>query len=154
MSLDTSKPTDQVVASELPSYIRENRVAINELISGITEVTNTELLVSAGDNALVIGTDLVDISIETILISGLGASTIEQIRGGTQGQVKIFIFQGNNVSFKDGSKSDGQIYLNQLPVGSIFAAQQDDVIALINIDGDGSSEYGYWKELWRQESVK
>jgi len=154
MTLDATKPTDQELVSVLPYWIRNTRSAVNSLITGITEITTTDLTISAGDTALVIGTDLTAIAMEIILLSGLGAATIDQIRGGTEGQLKIFIFQGNNVSFKDGPKSNGQLYLNQLPVLSTFNAQQDDVIALINIDGDGSSNYGYWKEVWRQVSVK
>ena len=154
MTLDATKPTDQELVSVLPYWIRNTRSAVNSLITGITEITTTDLTISAGDTALVIGTDLTAIAMEIVLLSGLGAATIDQIRGGTEGQLKIFIFQGNNVSFKDGPKSNGQLYLNQLPVLSTFNAQQDDVIALINIDGDGSSNYGYWKEVWRQVSVK
>jgi len=154
MTLDATKPTDQELVSVLPYWIRNTRSAVNSLITGITEITTTDLTISAGDTALVIGTDLTAIAMEIVLLSGLGAATIDQIRGGTEGQLKIFIFQGNNVSFKDGPKSNGQLYLNQLPVLSTFNAQQDDVIALINIDGDGSTNYGYWKEVWRQVSVK
>ena len=154
MTIDATKPTDQELVSVLPSYIRDTRTALNNIIDGETEVTTTELTISAGDTALVIGTDLSDTLIETILLSGLGVSVIDQIRGGTEGRIKIFIFQGNNVSFKDGVKLTGQLYLNQLPVLSNFNAQQDDVLALINISGDGAANYGYWKELWRQLSVK
>ncbi|MHA1806537.1 MAG: hypothetical protein ACTSX2_03055, partial [Candidatus Thorarchaeota archaeon] len=148
MTLDATKPTDQELVSVLPYWIKNTRSGVNSLIAGITEITTTDLTISAGDTALVIGTDLTAIAMEIVLLSGLGAATIDQIRGGTEGQLKIFIFQGNNVSFKDGPKSNGQLYLNQLPVLSTFNAQQDDVIALINIDGDGSSNYGYWKEVW------
>ena len=92
--------------------------------------------------------------LDVALVSGIGASTIEYIRGGIDGQIKIFIFQDNDITFKDGVKADGKLYLNQLPILSNFAAQQDDVIALVNIGGDGTTEYGYWKEVWRQLSVK
>jgi len=152
--MDATKPIDQEMTSALPAYIREVRAAINVIVAEESDITMTSLLVSAGDNALVIGTDLTAIGIEIVLLSGLGASVIEQIRGGTQGQVKIFIFQGNNVGFKDGLKSDGQLYLNQLPVATILSAQQDDVVVLVNIGGNGTSIYGYWKEIWRQVSVK
>ena len=152
MSLNINEPSDQRTVSELPGYIRAIHQALNalELTSNITV---TDLYVSTGVTALVIGVELSTAVIEVILIDSL-SSDLVQIRGGTEGQVKIFIFQGNNISFTDGVKSDGRLYLNQLPVGSIFNAQQDDVIALVNIGGDGSAEYGYWKEVWRQLSVK
>jgi hypothetical protein len=154
MALNPNQPTDQVPVSELPSYIRANRAEINSFVSGGSDVTITDLMVSAGDTVLVLGTDLTVIPIEVVKINSLGAATIDQITGGAEGQIKIFIFQGNNLSFRDGPKSNGQLYLNHLPALSDFSAQQDDVIALINIDGDGSAVDGYWKELYRTLSVK
>jgi len=154
MSINVNEPTDQVLVSELPSYLRSLAVAINTIEENSDSITVTNLSISAGDTALVIGTDLSTQKIEVVLTSGIGASVIEYIRGGTEGQTKIFVFQDNDISFKDGIKSDGKIYLNQLPVLTDFDAQQDDVLALVNIGGDGSAEYGYWKEIWRQLSVK
>lgn len=151
MSLDVTKPTDQEPVAELPRYIRENRASINANEIGYS---TTELAVIAGNVALVVGTDLSAASIETILISGVGASTLSFIRGGTEGQIKIFIFQDSDISLQDGVKADGRFYLNQLPALTIYNAQQDDVIAFSNIGGDGAAVYGYWKELWRQISVK
>ena len=154
MTLNVNEPTDQRLVSELSSYIREDRVAINAIESAADSITITNLSVSAGDTALVVGTDLSTLKVETVLISGVGASIIEYIRGGVEGQIKIFVFQDNDISFKDGAKVDGKLYLNHLPALSDFNAQQDDIIAFVNIDGDGSTVYGYWKELWRQVSVK
>ncbi len=154
MSLDTNKPTDQVLVAEIPAYIRALAVAINAIEEYSNSITVTNLSISAGDTALVIGIDLSAQKIEVVLTSGIGASVIEYIRGGTEGQIKIFVFQDNDISLKDGIKSDGKMYLNQLPVLTDFAAQQDDVLALVNIGGDGSTNYGYWKEIWRQLSVK
>ena len=51
-------------------------------------------------------------------------------------------------------KSGGLFYLNQLPAGGDFNPQQDDVIAFANIDGDGGSTNGYWKEIYRNISLK
>ena len=154
MSLNINEPTDQRLVSELPSYIRANRVVINAVEASDSEVSNQDLLITAGDTALTVGTDLSISKIELIRITCIGVANIAQIRGGTAGQIKIFIFGSNTISFVDGIKSDGRLYLNQLPVASSFAAQVDDVIALTNVLGDGVTEYGYWKELWRQLSVK
>jgi len=154
MSLDATKPTDQELVSALPYYIRLHASTINSLIAGITDFTISDLILLSGTTSLVVGNDLSDVAFEIVLIETAGVSNIAQIRGGTSGQIKLFIFQDNSVTFTDGVKSLGALYLNQLPVGSSLVAQQDDVLALINIGGDGASEYGYWKELWRQISVK
>lgn len=154
MTLNVNEPTDQELNARWPYWIRTLAAAINSIEAQDADVTITTLSVSAGDNALTIGIDLTNIPIEFVFISGIGAAEIEYIRGAINGQVKVFIFQDNDISFKDGTKTDGKIYLNQLPVLSTYNAQQDDVLALINVGGDGSSDYGYWKELWRQVSVK
>ena len=154
MTLVATQPTDQELVSALPYWIRQTRAALNAIIATASDITVNDLTITAGDTALVVGTELTAIGIELVLIDCLGASVIEQIRGGSEGQIKVFIFQSNNVGFKDGPKLTGQLYLNQLPALSTFAAQVDDVIALINIGGNGGANYGYWKEIWRQESVK
>ena len=155
MTLDTNKPTDEVTVSEIPSYIREGRVAINAaIVDTDSDFTVTTLNLSGGSVALVIGVDLIAVAFEIVKLGSLGVSNISQIRGGTDGQIKLFIFQDNQVSFVDGAKATGQLYLNHLPVGTPFVAQQDDVIELINVGGDGASAYGYWKETRRQVSVK
>ena len=154
MTLDATKPTDQELVSALPYWIRESREEINNIIEDTTQLTVTELTIQTGETALEVGTDLTDTDMEVVLVSSSDPVVIEQIIKGVQGQLKIFIFQGNNVSFRDGPKSGGNLYLNHLPAMTTFDAEQDDVIALLNIGGDGSSEYGYWKELWRKLSVK
>jgi len=154
MALDTTKPTDTEPVAELPRYIREDRAAINATEVDADNISTTVLPVSAGDTVLVVGTDLSATKIESVIISGVGASTLAFITGGTEGQIKIFIFQDNNISLQDGVKADGRFYLNQLPALTIYNAQQNDVMAFSNIGGDGAAVPGYWKELWRQIAVK
>jgi len=153
MSLDTNKPTDQVAVSELPAYIREDRVAINA-VSGAGNVGVTDLTVAAGAVSLSVGTDLGTYGYETVIIDAAGVISLATILGGTEGQVKILIFQDNNISIVDGVASSGKFYLNQLPALSSFAAQAGDVLALVNVGGDGAAIYGYWKELYRTIAVK
>ncbi len=153
MTLNINEPTDQRLVSELPYYIRLHAAAINVLETD-SGIATTVLSILAGSTSLVVGTNLSVAAFEVVLVSSAGVCNISQIRGGIQGQIKIFIFQDNLVSIVDGIKSDGRIYLNQLPTLSTYNAQQDDVIALVNVGGDGASTYGYWKELWRQLSVK
>jgi len=154
MTLDTTKPFDTALVSDLASYIRANRVAINAIV-GSDNFGVVDLEVAAGAISLAIGTELSTDGIEVVIISGAGLANLATITGGTEGQIKIFIFQDANVDMVDGNaRAGGVFYLNHLPALSNFDAQQDDVLALVNIDGDGASTYGYWKELYRSLSVK
>jgi len=153
MSLDPSKPSDSALVSELAAYIREDRVAINSVVSGAGfGVTNLDI--AAGTTSLSVGTDLLAVGHEIVIVTGLGVAVLATILGGTDGQIKTFIFQDANIDLIDGAKSNGKFYLNQLPALSNFEPQQDDVLTLVNIGGDGASVYGYWKELYRNLSIK
>jgi hypothetical protein len=153
MTLDVNKPSDQELIEGLPAYIRENRVAINA-VSGSGNVGATDLAVSAGATSLVVGTDVGLYGFEVIKISSAAAVVLATMLGGTEGQVKVFIFQDANIDLADGVKADGKFYLNHLPALTNYSPQQDDVLALANIGGDGALVYGYWKELYRAASVK
>lgn len=154
MTLDATKPNDTDPVSELAEYIRENRTEINSIV-GSNSFGYTILEVAAGAVSLSIGTELGAYDIEVVKISGAGIADIATILGGTAGQIKIFIFQDNNVDFADGNAfAGGVFYLNHLPAASDFSPSQHDVIAVVNIGGDGASTYGYWKELFRTLSVK
>ena len=154
MTLAVNEPSDQRMVSELPSYIREDRVAINAL-SGGGNVGVTDLSVALGTTSLTIGVDIGVYGLESLITTGLGASTLATISGGTDGQIKVFIFQDSNIEIGDStSKTGGTFYLNHLPAGSNFAPDQDDILALVNIGGDGATAHGYWKELFRTLSVK
>ena len=154
MTLDPNKPTDQALNSEWPSWIRAIHVAINAIVAGGSQIATRVLSILAGDTSLTVGTDLSALALEVIFVSGTGPSTLETIYGGSQGQIKIFIFSDGNVSVLDGDKIGGQFYLNQLPVYTTFHAQDGDVLALVNVGGNGSTNHGYWKELYRQIAVK
>ena len=151
--MDETKPTDVEVAGALPTYIREVRAAVNAL-AGAGNVGVTNLTIAAGAVALTVGTELGLYSLELVVVDAAAGVNIATILGGTEGQAKIFVFQDNNIGIVDGLASNGHIYLNQLPVLSTFYAQQNDVLALVNIGGDGSSVQGYWKELFRQIALK
>lgn len=153
MTLNANKPTDQVSVSELASYIRECRVAINA-VAGSGNVGITDLVIGLGTTSLTIGSDLGTYGFETVLVTGEAAITLISILGGTNGQVKKFIFLDNNVSIKDGIPSDGKIYLNQLPALSTFDAHQNDILEIVNVGGNGASIYGYWQEVGRQIAIK
>ena len=153
MALDATKPTDVVAVSALPIYIREARAAINAL-SGGGDVGVTDLTIPPGTVSLTVGSDVCLFGFEVIIVDAGAAVNIANILGGTQGQTKVFVFQDNNISIVDGLALNGAIYLNQLPVLSSFAAQTNDVLALTNIDGDGATVQGYWKEVFRLIAIK
>jgi hypothetical protein len=148
-----NQPTDQVIVSELPSYIRDDRVAINA-VSGGGNVGTTILAIAGGTTQLVVGTDLGLFGYEVVEITGLAAVTLTKILGGVNGQVKVFIFGDTNLKLTDGPRSGGQLFLNQLPAFSDYSSAIGDVVALVNIGGNGGSLTGYWKELWRLIALK
>lgn len=151
--MDATKPTDVELVNALAAYIRETRSAVNALSSG-EGVGVTDLTIAAGAVSLTIGTDLGLFGFEIVIVDAAAGVNISSIVGGTQGQTKVFIFQDNNISIVDGLAAGGAIYLNQLPALSSFAAQANDILALTNIGGDGSTVQGYWKEVFRQIALK
>ena len=151
--MDATKPTDQEIIAAHAAYIREARAAINALSSG-SGVGVTVLDIAAGSVGLTVGTDLGLFGFELVLVTAVGAVTIVTILGGTEGQVKVFIFLDNDVSITDGAAATGHIYLNQLPALSTYNFQTNDILALANIDGDGSTVQGYWKEIFRSIALK
>jgi hypothetical protein len=152
MTLNVNEPTDQVLVSELPGYIRDDRAAINA-ISGGGNVGVTDLSIVGGTTSLTVGTDLGSYGYEVVKVTGLAAIVLATILGGTEGQVKVFVFQDGNVSLTDGVASAGKFYLNHLPTLSAFVSSANAVLALVNIGGTGVLP-GYWKELYRTIPVK
>lgn len=152
MTLNVNQPTDQALVSELPGYIREDRAAINA-VSGSGDVGATNKSIGAGVTSLTVGTDLGLFGYEAVKITGTGASTLETILGGTNGQTKVLMFSDANIKLKDGLAADGKFYLNQLPALSDYEPVAGSVIALVNIGGTGVAP-GYWKELYRSDPLK
>ena len=76
------------------------------------------------------------------------------ILGGTEGQIKTFLFQNSTVDLLDGAKADGKFYLDHLPALTNFEPELNDTLSLVNVGGDGAAVYGYWHELYRTISVK
>ena len=120
-----------------------------------TGIGVTNLTVTGGTISLTVGTDLLVASLEIVIVTGGGLSTLATILGGTDGQVKVLIFQDNNVDMTDGLKAGGAFYLNHMPALTDFTPAVDDVLVLVNIGGDGGlTTHGYWKEVYRTISVK
>lgn len=153
MTLSVNEPSDQVLVSEIPAYIREDRVAINS-ISNSSDVSFTDLSVNAGTSQLSIPTNLDSSKLEVVKITGVGLVHLDRILGGTEGQVKLFVFQTDGIGFTDGLKSDGKFYLNSLPALSEYVSTAGDILALVNVGGNGSTINGYWQEMFRTLAVK
>jgi len=151
--MDATAPTDQVLVSEIPGYIRAGRVAINAIIAG-SGFTVTNLVVTGGVTYLTVGTELYAVGHEMVFATCLTAATLARILGGTDGQIKTFVFGDSNIDMTDGVKNNGKIYLNE-PVALVTITPAiDDVLCIVNVGGDGAAEHGYWKELYRTDSVK
>jgi hypothetical protein len=140
--------------AQIPTWIRETRAAVNA-VADVNSIGTTELEVVAGSTSLTVGSEIGSYGYETILITGAAAISLAKILGGSQGQVKVFVFDDNLITIEDGAASGGNFYLNQLPALSTFAAQAGDVLVVMNIGGDGgATSHGYWKEISRQVALK
>ena len=156
MTMSINEPTDQELVSKLPWWIRNVREYINTLEASIPTgsfISITELSITPASINIAVGVELSTSMFEIIFVSG-GPATIANIYSGTQGQLKIFIFLNNAISFTDGAQLSDEIYLNQLPVGTDFNPVLGDIITLVNVNGDGSAGSGYCKEVYRQIGVK
>jgi len=151
--MDANKPTDQEMGSALAIYLREVRAAVNALSAG-TGVGTTTLNMVLGTTLLDVGVDLGMFGVDLVRATADVAVSIDTIIHGISGQIKIFIALDGNITLVDGIAAGGHLYLNQLPALSSFAMQTGDVIALVNIDGDGSVITGYWRELFRSVALK
>jgi len=152
--MDATKPTDVDLISTHAEYIREVRAGVNSLSVG-SGVGVTVLPIPAGTVSLTVGTDLGLYGCEIVIATADAAVNISKILGGTQGQLKRFVFQDNNITLVDGVAASGNIYLNRLPALSSWSTQANDSVDLVNIGGDGgATTHGYWLEVSRQVAVK
>jgi hypothetical protein len=114
----------------------------------------TALVMATGTTTLAVGTAVQNIDIEVVSLTAGGACTLATMTLGKTGQIKIFIFGDANVKFTDGlTRTLGKFWLNQA-AGTDFTGAVDDILAMVNIGGDGVSDHGYWKEIWRVVDAK
>lgn len=152
--MDATKPTDVDLVSTHAEYLREVRAVVNALSVG-SGVGVTELTIAAGTTSLTVGTDLGLFGVELVMAEAAAAVSISKILGGTQGQLKRFVFRDNNITLVDGVAASGNLYLNRLPALSSWATQTNDSVDLVNIGGDGgATTHGYWLEVSRQVAIK
>jgi len=155
MTIDATKPEDSVLVSELPSYIRANRVEMNSISLSGTGAVGAQSLDIAGATTLTIGTELSEEGYETLIISNSGAAcALTAFLGGTQGMIKMLIFQDTNIDITDSNtKANGTFHLNLAPAGGDYSPAIDDVLVLVNVGGDGAGTDGYWREVDRAANV-
>ena len=154
MTIDATKPIDAVLVSELPAYIREGRVEMNTISLSGTGAVGAQTLDVLAAVSLTIGTELSTEGFETVVISSTGASVLATILGGTQGMVKMFVFQDLNVVITDSNtKANGTFHLNEAPALGDYTPAVDDVLTVVNIGGDGAGTHGYWREVDRAANV-
>ncbi len=136
--------------------IKDSGVAIvNIILTILARYVYNEVVVPPTATSLTIGTELSSLMIETVRISAAGAEILTNFLNGTEGQIKILIFNGSNVSLTDGTRDSGKFYLNQLPALTNFNGSTGDILTLINISGDGgTTTHGWWEELFRVNKVK
>lgn len=146
MTVDATLPSDQSFVADWPTYIRETRTELNSLIAtlGVAAVTNA---VCDSTNLEIGATaDLSAASIEVVFLTGTGALTT--ITKGVEGMIKIFVCQSADNSFvydADGIVG-GVLRLNSFESLDVAVG---DVIAFVNVYGDGDNNYGYWHEINR-----
>lgn len=144
MSLDSSKPDGATLLSELSSYQRETREAVNNLEATTGAAVNTTL--NSDSASLLVGTDLSLNSVEVVHYSG--NTTLLTIKDGYEGMIKIFVLESSDIIFQTSEDTNGgEIQLNSY---DNLDAQAGDVLALVNVGGDpDAGQHGYWKELYR-----
>jgi hypothetical protein len=145
MSIDATLPTGTMLVSQIDDYIREDRLQINLLWDAITAANSTETahLMGAGDFSMAVGSDLEDVIIEGIVLTGnaLG-NDLRQITGGSGGMLKVIKAGDANVTVKHDA---GYIDLT----GDVdYALSDGSILGLINVGGT-TGVNGVWYELFR-----
>jgi hypothetical protein len=148
--------TDHVTV--LDGYIRENRREINDLwevvgaMGGASIYNDVEM--ANGQTELVGNTDVSTYGTETIGLTAVAAVNLTTMTGCIAGAIKVIIALDANVAIiqNTGSTSGGTFYMNS-PSGVNLDLAIRDVIAFVNVGGDGVTLSGYWVELWRKLQV-
>lgn len=154
MSLDATLPADDTTTlAEYAALLRATREEVNTLATAVAALGGTVASVStlamlSGTTQIIVGTDVGDITLETVLATAAAAVVIDEIVQGRAGQIKIFVFGDTNITLTNNS---AKIDLNS--VGN-YTSAVGDIIGFVNIDGDpDTAENGYWKEIFRNLAV-
>ena len=112
--------------------------------------TQTAVVTATGASSLVTGISLHNVSNESILLTASAAVGLSTMTLALAGAVKTIIAGDANVTLIQNSASvtGGTLNMNA-PVGINLPLQAGDVISFVNVGGNGSTESGYWRELYR-----
>jgi len=111
----------------------------------------TTHVMTTGQVELTVGTDCKDIPIEVIFLGAYAAESLAMINGARDGNIKILVATGNNVTV---SRNDSYIKTKNPVANPNFAMKTGDILALVNVDGRPSDGlHGTWLELWRSLQV-
>ena len=153
MTIDATKPEDSALVSELPGYIRANRTEMNSM-SSVTGSFGSGSIALAAQVTAAVGTEFSLDGLEVCIMTSVGASVLTAITDGIEGQIKILLFGDLLVTLTDSiTQLNGTFDLNQAPAGTDYTPAVGDIIMLVNINGDGIGNNGYWKEINRISNV-
>ena len=153
MTIDATKPEDSALVSELPGYIRANRTEMNSM-SSVTGSLGAGSIALAAQVTAAVGTEFSLDGLEVCIMTSVGASVLTAITDGIEGQIKILLFGDLLVTLTDSiTQLNGTFDLNQAPAGTDYTPAVGDIIMLVNINGDGIGNNGYWKEINRISNV-
>jgi hypothetical protein len=122
--------------------------------SGGASMLSTSINMSVGQTNLVGDSDINAENSEVILLTADAAVNLTTMENCVAGAFKIIVAMDDNITLvqNTGSTTGGTFYLNS-PAGVDLEMETRDVIALINVGGDGVTADGYWLELWRKLQV-
>jgi len=149
MTIDATSPLGTDLVSTLDDRIREDRAQINLLWTAVVAAncTYTAHEMGAGDFALVVGTDLEDVIIETVGLTGAAAVNLMQITRGTSGMIKVIRAGDGNITVKH------NVSYISLGGGTDLALTEGNFVVLVNIGGDTTTGVnGIWYEISRNVS--
>ena len=106
---------------------------------------------TSGQTDLAVGTHLKDMPIEVVFLGASTSETLSMITGSRDGNMKILIATGGNVTVR---RNDSYMKTNNPVANPDFAMHQGDVLVLANVGGDPSSCLnGTWLEVNRKLQV-
>ena len=121
---------------------------------GSSSSTYTAVNMTAGQTALTTGTEINNVNIENIGLTADAAVNLTTMLLGEAGNTKVIIALDDDITLIQNSASTtgGSLNMNA-PVGVDLAMQTGDIVAFVNIGGDGLLSHGYWRELYRTLKV-
>ncbi len=123
-------PDDDSLVSDLPSYIRETRAALN--LTGLMSTYSVEVTALDPNPELVGGLSVVNISAPSV-------RNVSTLTGGTAGDIVIFYAANSNITFID---AIGNISLTGDPAANDLPMTVGDMLVLVYLGVE-------WKEIHR-----